>query len=145
VLNTLYPWLKAAHIAAAVAFVGGLLAGAIALATVRSERFPAAATTAFIRVVRAWDRRVTTPAILLVWLLGLSLAFQGHWFGAFWLWAKLVLVLALSAWHGAQAGALRRMAGGSAPDPPRGRQFAPLAIVVAILAIVLLAALKPAG
>lgn len=139
----LYPWLKAAHVAAAFAFVGGLLAGAIALAAVHSERFPASASVAFIQVVRAWDRRVTTPAILLVWVLGLSLALQGHWFHSTWLLAKLAVVLALSAWHGVQSGTLRRLAGGAPARPARAGRLVPLAILIAALAIVLLAVLKP--
>jgi putative membrane protein len=142
-LVALYPWLKAAHVAAAVAFVGGLLAGAMALAAVQGERFPPSASAAFMRVARAWDRRVTTPAILLVWALGLTLALQGHWFRSVWLPAKLVVVLAISAWHGVQSATLRRLAGG-APTHPKGRHgLVPLAILAAVLAIVLLAVLKP--
>jgi putative membrane protein len=143
-LDALYPWLKAAHVAAAIAFVGGLLAGAIALEVVQSDRFPAPASVAFIEVARAWDRRVTTPAILLVWALGLTLALQGHWFHSVWLPAKLVFVVALSAWHGVQSGTLRRLAGGAPVGPRRGGGFVPFAILVAMLAIVLLAVLKPA-
>ena len=142
-LDALYPWLKAAHIAAAIAFVGGLLAGAIALAAVHGDRFPAPASVPFIQVVRAWDRRVTTPAILLVWALGLTLALYGHWFRSVWLPAKLVVVLALSAWHAVQSGTLRRLAGG-APTDPRGRRgLVPFVILAAVLAVVLLAVLKP--
>ena len=143
-LDTLYPWLKAAHIAAGTAFVGGLLTGSIALATVQSDRFPTPASTAFIEVVRAWDRRVTMPAILLVWALGLTLALQGHWFRSVWLPAKLVIVLALSAWHGVQSGVLRRLAGGASTRGGRGSGAVPFAILAAVLTVVLLAVLKPA-
>jgi putative membrane protein len=142
-LDALYPWLKAAHVAAAVAFIGGLLAGAIALAAVQSDRFPATASTAFMQVVRAWDRRVTTPAILLVWALGLTLALQGHWFHSAWFPAKLAIVVTLSAWHGVQSGTLRRVAGGRAMGPGRGLTITPFAILAAVVVIVLLAVLKP--
>ena len=142
-LEALYPWLKAAHMAAAIAFVGGLLAGSVALATVQSDRFPAAASVAFMQVVRAWDRRVTTPAILLVWALGLTLALQGHWFRSGWLIAKLTVVVALSAWHGVQSGTLRRVAGGAPTGQWRGLAIMPLAILAAVVVIVLLAVLKP--
>jgi putative membrane protein len=141
--DALYPWLKAAHIAAAVAFVSGLLAGAIALAALRDGRFPEAASASFMQAVRTWDRRVTTPAILLVWALGLTLALQGHWLRSAWLPAKLVIVLALSAWHGVQSGTLRRLAGGAPPHPRGPRGFVPLVILAAVLAVVLLAVLKP--
>src|SRR5579859_5611613 len=133
--DALYPWLKAAHVAAVIAFVSGLLAGAIALAAVQSDRFPAAVSAAFIQAVRTWDRRVTTPAILLVWALGLTLALQGHWFRSVWLPAKLAIVLALSAWHGVQSGMLRRLVGGATAAASPWRGFVPLAILIAVLAV----------
>ena len=142
-LETLYPWLKAAHVAAVVAFVGGLLAGALALAAIQNERFPASACVTFIQVVRAWDRRVTTPAILVVWALGLTLALQGHWFRSGWLIAKLAVVVALSAWHGVQSGTLRRVAGGAPMGSWRAHTNMPIAILAAVVVIVLLAVLKP--
>jgi len=64
-------------------------------------------------------------AILLVWALGLTLALQGHWFRSVWLPAKLVIVLALSAWHGVQSGVLRRLAGGASTRGGRGSGAVP--------------------
>ena len=68
--------------------------------------------------VYRWDRRVTNPALGLVWLLGLTLAWQGGWFSAHWLWAKLVLVTVLSALHGNQSATLRRTIAGSVQQLP---------------------------
>lgn len=138
----LYPWLKALHVAAAVTFVGGLLMESVVLAaTDRSGAQPGLGP--FLQAARAWDHRVTGPALLLVWALGLTLALQGHWFRSVWLPAKLVVVLALSALHGVQSGALRRLAGGLAPTPRRERRLAGPAILLALLVVVTLAVLKP--
>jgi uncharacterized membrane protein len=137
-LEALYPWLKALHVAAAVAFVGGLILESVVLAaTGASPPGP------FIRGIRAWDHRVTGPALVLVWALGLTLALQGRWFHSVWLPVKLAIVLALSALHGVQSGALRRLAGGLEATPRRRARLAAPAILVALLAIVLLAVLKP--
>jgi putative membrane protein len=47
-------------------------------------------------------RYITTPAMLAAWVLGLILAFSGpiDWSRDGWFHAKLILVLALSAYHG---------------------------------------------
>ena len=55
-----------------------------------------------VSAVRAWDQWLTTPAMLLVWGLGLTLALSQGWFFSHWLQVKLVFVLALSALHGVQ-------------------------------------------
>ncbi len=136
VLNgDLYMWLKALHVAAAFTFFAGVLGAAVFLAGADADSAGA------LRAMRRWDQHVTTPAMLLVWALGLTLALSGGWFKAPWLIVKLGFVVALSALHGMQSAKLRRMAGnGVAPAP--SRFAAPLAIAV-ILVIAVLAVLKP--
>ncbi len=135
-LAEFYPWLKALHVAVALAFVGGVLSVSVFLAAV-PEGEPGAASMA--RSIRRWDQAVTTPSMLLVWALGLTLATTGHWFADGWLQAKLLFVLVLSGLHGVQSGRLRRLAGGTTIRPLR---IAPLAIGCAV-AIALLAVAKP--
>ena len=107
-----YTVLKAVHVGAAMAFAGGVLATAVLLPAVRT--LPRAAGPISLVGLR-WSRTVTTPAMLLVWALGLTLGYEGSWFSQPWLQAKLVFVLILSAVHGVQSGALRQWAGGVAP------------------------------
>ncbi len=45
---------------------------------------------------------IATPSMIAAWIFGLVLFAQADW-GAGWLWSKLVLVLALSGYHGACA------------------------------------------
>ena len=130
----LYAWLKALHVAAAVTFVAGVLGAAVVLAA-----RPEDAGTA--RALHGWDRRATTPAMLLVWALGLALALTGGWFLSLWLVAKLVFVVALSGLHGVQSARLRRLAGGAAVAATP-RLAAPL-VVSAVVAIAVLVVLKP--
>ena len=40
-----------------------------------------------------------TPAMIIVWVLGLSMAYSGGWFASGWLHAKLALVVVLIAYH----------------------------------------------
>lgn len=128
-----YPWLKALHVAAALAFTGGVLAVSMLLAAVPTGDAGAASVA---RGIRRWDQTVTTPAMLLVWALGLTLAMTGHWFADGWLQAKLAFVLVLSGLHGVQSGRLRRLAGGAAIRPLRTTPFAiGCAVVIALLAV----------
>lgn len=136
-----YLWLESLHAAAAVTFVAGLLAAALLLAFVPSAD---AVSPAFWRAARAWHRWVTGPAILLVWGLGLTLALKGGWLpAAGWLWAKLALVTALSGLHGAQAGALRRLANGQEDRRAAFIRFIPALIVLAVVGILFLVIAKP--
>lgn len=131
-------WLKAVHVAAALVFAGGLLAQSLAVAAA----LQGSVNPDLLGRLRQWDRRVTTPALLAVWALGIAAALGGGWFGAGWLSAKLLLVFALTGLHGVQAGALRRLALG-AERPRRTPGWAPVAVVLAFAAIALLAVAKP--
>ena len=135
-LGELYPWLKALHVAAVLTFVGGVLGVSVLL-----QAFPAGEAVAapFARAVRRWDHAVITPAMLLTWGLGLTLATSGHWFAAGWLQIKLVLVLALSGLHGVQSGRLRRIAQGGESRPLN----LTLVVVACTTLIAMLAVAKP--
>lgn len=133
-----YPWVKALHVAAVLVFAGGVLGVAVFL---RAYAGTAGASTAqaLAGALHRWDRAVTTPAMLVAWGLGLALAGPGHWFGAAWLSAKLVFVVALSALHGIQSGRLRR---GSQGSPVASSTAAPL-VVACLVVIAVLAVVKP--
>ena len=97
-----YTMLKAAHIVAVLVFVSGVFAMSLFLASMQTSG------PHTIAVIRRWDACVTTPAMLLVWALGLTLAMTGHWFAAPWLIAKMAIVALISAAHGVNSGRLRR-------------------------------------
>lgn len=115
----MFLWIKALHIAAIVTWVSGLLLLALltrVLATAPAPSLPQ--ERRLMAAVGRWDRAVTSPAMVLAWVLGISLAVHGGWFTSAWLAAKLVLVMTLSALHGVLAGRLRRMRGGSSSGQP---------------------------
>ena len=96
----IYLLIKAAHITSVTTFIGGLLMLSVSIGT---------SNLVVQRTVRRWDRRVTFPALALVWITGLTIALQGHWFGDWWLTIKLILVAGLSGLHGVLSGTIRRM------------------------------------
>ena len=135
----LYPYVVAAHVTAVVFLVGGLLAHDRMMAAVAllPREQQAGALAALFRL----DRYVTTPALLLTWVFGLSLAIWAGWLPAPWLLVKLAFVLALSALHGVQSGRLRRFVRDG--KPAAGIPGAGVGIVLAMLAIAVLAVAKP--
>jgi len=93
-------WLKAFHIIAVIAWMAGMLYlprlfvyhSAADVGSMQSETFKV--------MERRLLRAIMTPAMILTWVLGLWLAYQGGWFKAPWLHAKFLLVFLLSGVHG---------------------------------------------
>ena len=132
-----YLLMKALHVACVLLFVGGLFSQAFAVAA--GQRGDAGITA----LVSTWDRRVTVPAILAVWLTGAAIAAEGAWFASPWLWAKLTLVVALTGLHGIQSGRLRRLRRGDPPPAAMRASHTAAFIAASVTIIALLVVLKP--
>jgi putative membrane protein len=132
------------HLVADLLFVGGLLLSALMLTALSFQGAAEVGGEArLVGFLRRWNRFVTSPALVLAWLLGAWLAHTAGWFGAHWLMAKLVLVIALSGLYGVLSAALRRASATPPAVPSRAwRTTAPIAIL-AVAAIVWLVLLKP--
>jgi len=126
---TLYPWIKALHVASVLGFVAGTFAQSLFLSTTRD----AESARRFRQV--GWS--VTTLAPIVAVPSGLALAMIGHWFPAPWILLKTVLVVALLGIHGFQSGQLRRLTAGQ-HRAPRPLQHVLLAIVAIIAFLVVL-------
>ena len=141
----MYLWLKGLHLAAVLTWVGGLVLLGVTTAALRlvkdSVLLPHEKRLG--TAILHWDRRVTTPAMLAVWALGIGLASWGGWFGALWLNAKLPIVVALSGLHGVLAATLRRHVEQSERPAPRWIRHAPVIAIVGVVAIALLVTIKP--
>jgi uncharacterized membrane protein len=93
-------------------------------------------------MIRRWDRRVTLPAMLLTWALGIAMAMQGGWFSSPWLMIKLIIVSALSALHGVLSGTLRRLERDAA-QPAAILLYAAPTTILGIVMIAILVVTKP--
>lgn len=138
-----YQLLKMAHVAAAVAWLAGSLFVSLFLLTSQpQEGDQAPKERKMLHALRRWTLFVTTPAMVITWLIGLHLAMTFGWFAMTWIWIKLACALGLSALLGMQSASLRRMAGGSARRPPMVDLYAPVTVLAAA-AIVTLVVVKP--
>ena len=114
-LGLAYLWVKAAHVTFVIFWMAGLFL-LPRLYVYHQETAPGSPED------RAWIEResrvrsiILTPAMILVWLLGLMLAFHlGAWNQA-WFHAKLALVIALTAYQGWLGAYGKKLARGERP------------------------------
>jgi protoporphyrinogen IX oxidase len=114
-LGLAYPWVKAAHVTFVIFWMAGLFL---------LPRFYVyhQETAVGSPEDRAWIERETrirsiilTPAMLVVWVLGLMLAFHLGIWSEGWFHAKLALVIALTGYQGWLAFYGKKLAAGQRP------------------------------
>ena len=150
-LGNAYPWVKAAHLIFVIFWMAGLFMlprylvyhqEALAAGGIGSPE-------AALWVEREGKIRniILTPALIVVWVLGLTLAANAGLFsgvaGLGWLHVKLALVVILSGYHGWAVGYSKKLAAGRTAFS--GRQLRLINEVPAILVtfIVILAIVQP--
>jgi len=139
----MYLWLKAFHIISVIAWMAGMLY-LPRLFVYHCDAEPGSKQSETFKVMeRRLLKAIINPAMIATWIFGVWLAFDGHWLGAPWLWAKVALVLALSGVHGYFVRLVKQFA---ADRNQHSRKFyrilneVPTALMIAI---VLLVTLKP--
>lgn len=140
-----YPWLKALHIIAVIAWMAGLLY--LPRLFVYHAEAPAGSDRAatFVVMERRLMRGIMLPAVVMTYLFGIAVAaIPGvvDW-GSGWIWAKLGIVLLLTLFHGLLEGWRRGFAIGHNRHPARFYRIANELPTLAMIAIVLLVVVKP--
>ena len=142
-LGPAYLWVKAAHVTFVIFWMAGLFL---------LPRFYVyhQETTAGSPEDRAWIEResrvrsiILTPAMVVVWVLGLMLAFHLGAFGQWWFSAKLALVVALTGYQGWLGTYGKRLAGGKRPLDNRTLRIMNEIPGIAAAIIVVLVIVKP--
>ena len=140
-LGAAYLWVKAAHVTFVIFWIAGLF-------IVPRYYVHHQATTPGSAEDRAWIERedkartiILTPAMLIVWVLGLMLAVNIGAFGQGWFTAKLVFVLLLTAYQGWIGAYGRKLANGyRALDDKRLRMMNEVpGILTAIIVFIVIA------
>jgi putative membrane protein len=139
----LYPWLKAAHVIAIIAWMAGLLyLPRLFVYHCDAERGSQQSAT-----FKLMERRLLTiilnPAMVASWALGLWLAIEGGLYRAGWFQAKVVLVLMLSGLHGFLARWVRLFAADANPHSPKFYRIINEVPTLLMFGIVVLAIVKP--
>ncbi|MFY2644671.1 CopD family protein [Achromobacter insuavis] len=139
-----YLLIKSLHLALVLFWVAGMVVQAFVLAA--ADKLPGPALPqelARLRLLRKWERLLTTPAMVGALASGVYLATSAGWFGSGWLSVKLALVLLLAAVHGMQAGRLRRLAEAAGDATEAGRARLMPVVLAAPVLIILLVVMKP--
>jgi putative membrane protein len=144
-LISAYPWVKALHIISLIAWMAGLLY--LPRLYVYHAEAPAGSDRGetFKVMERRLLRGIMTPAIIGTFVFGMLLAAMPgivDWHRG-WIWAKLVLVLLLTLFHYQLARWRRAFACGSNRHTPRFFRLVNELPTVAMIAIVILVAVKP--
>lgn len=145
-LGGAYLWVKAAHII----FVIFWMAGLFLFPRYLVHHQDALGTPEAIK----WQEReaklrkmILEPSIGIVWILGLALAANVGLFdggpGLGWLHAKLLIVFALSGYHGWALGYAKKLARGETPLATRSLRMLNEVPALAVILIVILAVVKP--
>ncbi|GGA44784.1 CopD family protein [Sphingomonas psychrolutea] len=146
-LGNAYPWVKAAHLIFVIFWMAGLFM--LPRYLVYHQEAAIGSPEAALWVEREAKIRtiIMTPAMVVVWVLGLVLAANAGLFsgmsGLGWLHAKLLLVVVLTGYHGWAVGYGKKLAAGK--PTLTGRQLRLINEVPAVLVtfIVILAIVQP--
>ena len=142
-LGLAYPWVKAAHVTFVIFWMAGLFL---------LPRFYVyhQETVVGSPEDRAWIERETrvrsiilTPAMAVVWVLGLMLAFHVDAWNQGWFHAKLALVIALSGYQGWLGAYGKKLANGQRPLSSRTVRMINEIPGVAAAIIVVLVIVRP--
>ena len=88
-------------------------------------------------------RLILNPSLVIVWVFGLMLAFNGNYWGQGWFIAKLVLVIALSGYHGWTIGYFKKLQKGERPLTEKQLRLLNEVPGAAAAIIVILAVIRP--
>jgi putative membrane protein len=138
-----YPWIKAFHIIAVIAWMAGIFY-LPRLFVYHADSTPGSEQSETFKVM---ERRLLTaimiPAMIATWLFGLTLAAAGDWWTAPWLHAKLLFVVALTAFHFWLATRVRAFANDANRTTARTYRILNELPTLLVIAIVILAVVKP--
>jgi len=138
-----YAWLKAGHVIFVIFWIAGLFM-LPRYYVYHQEAAPGSEEEKrWIERERKLRQIIISPAMILVWGLGLSLAYVTQAWQQNWFIAKLALVLLLSAYHGWMVGYGRKLAAGERPVSGRALRLMNEVPGIFVVLIVILVVVRP--
>jgi putative membrane protein len=138
-----YPWIKAAHVIAVIAWMAGMLY-LPRLFVYHAGSSPGSEQSETFKVMeRRLLRAIINPAMIVTWAAGLWLGWYGFAFQAGWLHTKIALVLILSGVHGYFSASVRRFAEDRNEKSARHWRIVNEVPTLIMIAVVILVIVKP--
>jgi putative membrane protein len=146
-LGATYAWVKAAHLIFVIFWMAGMFMLPRYLVYHQEGLADAAEAARWVEREGKLRRIILTPALVLVWVLGIALALNAGLLdgapGLGWLHAKLLLVVLLSGYHGWAVGYARKLAAGRKSISDRTLRMMNEVPALAVTLIVILVIVKP--
>jgi protoporphyrinogen IX oxidase len=138
-----YDWIKALHVVAIIAWMAGMLY----LPRLFVYHADAVKGSDKSETLKLMERRllkaIINPAMVVAWLAGLWLVWQGGWWKAGWFHAKFALVLLMSGVHGMLSRYVKTFAADLNQKPARFFRILNEVPTVLMIGIVILVIVKP--
>ena len=142
-LGNAYPWVKAGHLIFVIFWMAGLFMLPRFYIYHQASAPGSAEDKAWIDRERRLRWIIVSPAMIIVWLFGLTLAFdQGLWTVP-WFQAKFATVFALSGFHGWAVGYGKKMAKGYRAPSDKALRWMNEIPGIATAVIVILVIVRP--
>ncbi|HZT26796.1 MAG TPA: protoporphyrinogen oxidase HemJ [Pseudolabrys sp.] len=141
----LYLWLKAFHIIAVIAWMAGMLYLPRLFVYHASAKPGSEQWETFTTMEQRLLRYIMTPAMAATWLLGMILVLQGGFLGATWFHIKFALVVAMTITHGLFSSWAHDFAHDRNLRSAKFYRIANEIPTLILIAIVILATVKPFG
>jgi protoporphyrinogen IX oxidase len=138
-----YLWIKAFHVIAVISWMAGMLyLPRLFVYHCESPKGSIQSDT-FKIMERRLLKAIITPAMIITWVLGIILVWQGGWITAGWLHAKIALVLILSGVHGFLSKTVKTFAADKNTRPAKFYRMINEIPTVLMIVIVILVIVKP--
>jgi putative membrane protein len=139
----LYLWLKAFHAIAVIAWMAGMLY-LPRLFVYHSETQKGSIQSETFKIMeRRLLKAIINPAMIVTWVLGLYLVWDGGWYTSGWMHAKFALVLIMSGLHGVYVRRLKEFAADRNTRPAKYYRILNEVPTVLMIGIVILVIVKP--
>lgn len=142
-LQVTYAWIKAAHVIFVIFWIAGLFMMPRFYVYHQESAAGSPEEARWIEREAKLRKIILTPAMAVVWILGLVLAYVSGAYTEGWLHAKLLLVLLLSGYHGYMVGYGKKLASGQRPASGKALRIMNEVPGLATVLIVILVIVKP--
>ena len=138
-----YAWIKAAHVIFVIFWIAGLFMLPRYYVYHQEAPVGSAEERKWIERERKLRNIIITPAMVLVWIFGLTLAYTIDAWSQGWFHMKLLIVLLLSGYHGYMVGYGKKLARGERPVSGKALRIMNEIPGIAAVIIVILVIIKP--
>ncbi|MEH6700359.1 CopD family protein [Parasphingorhabdus sp.] len=143
ILSMLYLWLKSAHLIFVIFWMAGLFMMPRFFVYHQESAVGSDEDAKWIEREGKLRKIILNPSLIIVWVVGLALAYNIGAFSQGWFHAKLLMVLALSGYHGWMMAYSKKLARGERSMTDKGLRLVNEVPGIAAAIIVILVIIKP--